>query len=71
MIYLIAVLNVWAVFTLWKNFKAVRSINLDLEGQLDREKKLRFKAECEALAWRNQYKILEGSLRQGRQERRV
>lgn len=63
MIYLIAVSNFFAIFVLLKNFFSLKRKYDDLSSQLDNQQKMRFAAQCEALAWKQQYEILTGVMK--------
>lgn len=67
MIYLLAAANFFAIFVLWKHHKSLMDKYADLSSQLDKQQKGRFAAECEALAWKQQYQLLNqvmGKLKQ-------
>lgn len=62
MIYIVAVLNVFGFFVLWKHFRLLKTSYYDVNAQLEHHKRLRLQAEYECEAWKTQYRLLEQTL---------
>lgn len=55
MLYFIAIVNFWGVFTLWRHFKLLKGAYYDQAAQLELARRQVYKSECEAALWRQHY----------------